>query len=89
MAKTASDFRSELGRLLTEGQRLGFVAVDINAGQLHRVVGDYPGKDHRMPVCCDVMRRTMTPADEIVFQPTRGKGPRLTVRYRLPRAPAK
>lgn len=89
MAKTANDFRSELVRLLTEGEKLGFVAVDINAGQLHRVVGHYPGKDHRMPVCCGVMRSTMTPADEIVVQPVRGKGPRLTVRYRLPRPTAK
>ena len=85
MAKTADDFRTELERLLAEGQRLGFVAVDINAGQLHRNVGDYPGKDHRMPVCCSVMRRTMTSADQVVDQPARGQGPRLTVRYRLPR----
>ena len=85
MAKAAGDFRNELDRLFTEGERLGFVAVDINAGQLHRQVGGYPGDDHRMPVCCDVMRRAMTPTDEIVAQPARGKGPRLTIRYRMPR----
>jgi len=89
MAKTANDFRNELVRLLTEGEKLRFVAVDINAGQIHRSVGGYPGTDHRMPVCCDVMRSTMTPEDEIVVQPARGKGPRLTVRYRLPRPTVK
>jgi len=71
MPKSARNFRNELDRLLTAGQRLGFVAVDINAGKLHRAVGGYPGKNHRMPVCCDVMRRAMNPTDGVVVQPAR------------------
>ena len=89
MAKSAADFRDQLLRLLGEGSALGFVAVEINAGRLHRLVGGYPGASHRMPVCCDVMRRAMTPGDEVVFQPPRGNGARLTVRYRLPRPKGK
>ena len=85
MSASADDFRRELSKLLAAGAGLGFVAVDVNAGKLHRIVGDYPGPNHRMPVCCDVMRQTMAAGDEVVTQPPRGKGPRLTIRYQLPR----
>ena len=85
MTKTADDFQKELLRLLAEAENLGFVAVDINAGKLHRVVGEYPDKIHRMPMCCATMRRTMTTSDEIVAQPASGNGASLTVRYLLPR----
>lgn len=85
MIPTAANFRAELSKLLTSGSDLGFVAVDVNAGKLHRLVGGYPGPGHRMPVCCDVMRQAMAPGDEVVAQPPQGKGPRLTIRYRLPR----
>ncbi len=85
MTKSAANFRNQLSRLLAEGAALGFVAVEVNAGRLHRLVGDYPGAGHRMPVCCGAMRRAMAPGDEVVFQPPRGKGARLTIRYRLPR----
>lgn len=59
--------------------------VDISAGQVHRLVGGYPGPDHRMPVCCKVLRRAMAPGDVVVAQPPSGMGASLTIRYRLPR----
>lgn len=89
MTTTTNDFRNELVRMLAKAQTFGFIAVDINAGQIHRRVGDYPGKGHRMPACCAAMLSTMTPDDEIVVQPPSGRGARLTIRYRLPRPPAK
>jgi 5-methylcytosine-specific restriction protein A len=48
-------------------------------------VGGYPGENHRMPVCCEVMRSTMAPGDQVVETPPSGKGAALTIRYRLPR----
>ena len=86
MSKKAADFQVQLVQLLTGGSMLGFVAVDINAGRLHRDVGDYPGQNHRMPVCCRVMRNAMTLADVVVAQPANGNGASLTIRYQLPRA---
>jgi len=86
MGKTTDDFYGQLSRLLTEGSNLGFAAVEVNAGQLHRLVGDYPDpKRHRMPVCCDVMLSTMALGDEVVARPPKGKGASLTIRYQFPR----
>jgi 5-methylcytosine-specific restriction protein A len=50
------------------------------------VIGGYPGAGkHRMPVCCEAMRSEKRAGDEIVFEPPKGKGASLTIRYRLPR----
>lgn len=85
MNPTAEDFRRELHRQLAHAQASGADYVKINAGELHRDVGGYPGIDHRMPVCCEVMTSTMEDGDKIIDQPPKGKGARLTIRYRLPR----
>ena len=81
----AADFRAILGVILRGAERAGRSYVDINSGQLHRDVGGYPGPDHRMPVCCQVMRDAMRIGDEIVTVPPKGNGASLTIRYRLPR----
>ena len=74
-----------LTEALSAGEELGFSAVELTAGNLHRRVGGYPGNDHRMPVCCEVMRKAMGTNDEILSAPPRGDGATLTIRYRLPR----
>jgi len=86
MPRTAAEFRAQLDKLLSAASKLEFVAVEVNAGKLHRMVGGYPGPTHRMPMCCEAMRSRMTKADAIVTQPPRGNGASLTVRYRLPRS---
>lgn len=84
MSKAAGDFRTTLRQLLDEASRLGFVAVEINAGRLHRLVGGYPSTNHRMPGCCNVMRGEMKEGDVVVAEPPSGRGASLTIRYRLP-----
>jgi 5-methylcytosine-specific restriction protein A len=60
--------------------------IEVNAGQLHRIVGGYPGSHHRMPTCCKVMKAAMMPsADYIVASPLKGMGASLTIRYAIPR----
>jgi hypothetical protein len=63
--------------------------IEINAGELHRVVGGYPpgaGHTHSMPSCCNAMRAELSRGNaEIVFETKSGVAPALTVRYRLPR----
>ena len=85
MAPNAEEFRRALAELLAAGAELGFAAVDVTAGALHRNVGAYPGTDHRMPMCCQIMREAMTSGDVIVNEPPSGSGATLTIRYRLPR----
>jgi hypothetical protein len=83
---TAEEFRRELDALLDEaGSRVRRV-VEVTSGDLHRGVGGYPGPNHRMPVCCQVMRERMGKDDVVVRQPPSGQGATLTIRYQLGRA---
>lgn len=82
---TAVDFRAELEAQISRAQKQGRPHVEINAGELHRVVGGYPGSAiHSMPVCCDVMRkRAREMSSDPIFEPPSGKGASLTIRYRF------
>ena len=84
MTPTSEDFERVLARMLRGASRVGFVAVEVNAGILHRIIGGYPGQHHRMPICCAIMRSAMRAQDEVVASPPKGKGASLTIRYRLP-----
>jgi 5-methylcytosine-specific restriction protein A len=59
--------------------------VELNAGDIHRIVGGYPGPDNRMPICCAVMYRLMKQGDVVVYAPPKGKGASLTIRYAVPK----
>lgn len=85
VAPRTFDFTLDLSRYFNRAKDQGLQYVDVNAGDIHRSVGGYPGKDHRMPRCCDVMRAAMRKGDEILAAPPRGDGSSLTIRYRLPR----
>lgn len=82
---TADEFRLELSALLAGAQRNSAQYVDINAGDLHRRLGGYPGSSHQMPTCCSVMDAERRTGDIVLSSPPSGKGASLTVRYRLPR----
>ena len=86
MPKTRDDFSSALRDMFNNAEETGEKEIEITASKLHSEVGDYPdGKLHRMPVCCGVMKKEMKAGDRIVDQPRGGIGPRLTIRYKLPR----
>ena len=59
--------------------------IEVHAGELHREVGVYPGKDYRMPVCCVLMLKEMRQGDLILSQPPKAKWANLTILYKLPR----
>jgi len=82
---TMDQFRSELRLQLHEAEVRGLPYVEINSGALHRKLGGYPEKPHRMPSCCKVMYAEQKAGDEIVSRPPKGNGASLTIRYRLPR----
>lgn len=85
MSISAETFRLALRETLRVSEDLGLVAIELNSGNFHRRIGGYPGADHRMPVCCDVMRAEMTAMDSIVAEPESGKGASLVIRYVFPR----
>jgi 5-methylcytosine-specific restriction protein A len=81
----ADEFRAELKARLEHGVERGAPFVEISSGDLHRAVGGYPGTNHRMPICCEVMYAEMAARDELVSAPPKGKGATLNIRYHLPR----
>jgi len=84
-APKAGDFRNALRVSFEEAEHNGLSHIDVQAGNLHRQVGGYPGANHRMPICCDAMRAIMTPGDRILDAPPSRRGASLTIRYKLPR----
>lgn len=81
-----NDFRAELAAQLARATQQKRSHAEINAGELHRVIGGYPGPDHDMPPCCNVMKEAFDASrDEIVHEPPKGLGASLTIRYALPR----
>ena len=83
---TAENFKHELFQMMAEAQNAGKEFVEINAGELHGRVGEYPGRKHRMPNCCQVMtgQLNLEYGDTVVAEPPSGQGSILTIRYRLP-----
>ena len=82
---TKEDFRAELLAQLGRAMQQGRAHVEINAGELQRTLGDYPGTDHHMSAACNAMREARTAQDTVIFQPPSGNGAALTIRYELPR----
>jgi len=87
MIPMVKDFQKALEETFQEHEHKGHKHVDVRAGELHRRVGGYPGPNHRMPVCCDVMLRNMRPDDGVLQAPPKGRGASLEIRYVLPRQP--
>jgi len=82
---TKAHFKAALNDLLSKAYKRNSAYLDVSSGGLHRIVGQYPGRNHRMPLCCDVMRSAMKQHDEILSTPPRGNGASLTIRYYLDR----
>ncbi len=85
-----ADFRDELNAQIERATKQGRPHIEVNAGELHRVVGGYPPKagepQHSMPSCCEAMRQEYRRGNaEVVHQTESGNAPALTIRYNLPR----
>lgn len=84
-APTNEDFQKELENIFGYAATKQLISITVNSGNLHRIVGQYPGPDHRMPVCCNVMEKNMKSEDEIISSPPKGQGASLEIRYKFPR----
>lgn len=81
----SSVFQSELKLQLALAAARGAPSVVINSGELHRAVGGYPGRNHRMPMCCETMYAEKRKGDRVISSPPKGKGASLSIEYTLPR----
>ncbi len=83
---TAADFRRELAGLFEAAANVGRGTIVVRSGDLHRAVGGYPGRNHRMPMCCGVMYAEMVEGvDELLSAPPSGQGASVAIEYLLPR----
>ncbi|MCX5855932.1 MAG: hypothetical protein NTZ24_15420 [Deltaproteobacteria bacterium] len=81
----SQDFQTYLESLLKLAENEGKSLFIIESGDLHRQVGGYPGPNHRMPICCEVMYSMMQQGDQILYAPPKGRGASLKIQYQIPR----
>lgn len=55
--------------------------IELTSGNINREIGGYPGRNDNMPSCCDAMREFMIKGDIIIYEPNKGKGASLSIRY--------
>jgi 5-methylcytosine-specific restriction protein A len=81
----SEDFQAALDKIFEESMRNKLKSITVVSGELHRKVGGYPGSNHRMPICCSVMKKNIKKDDKIIYEPPSGKGATLKIEYKLPR----
>jgi hypothetical protein len=81
----AQDFLAALQERFVRAGKYGHPHIDVQSADLHREVGRYPGPDHRLSICCAVMRQAMRDADKVLQETPSGQGASLLIRYMLPR----
>ena len=83
MVPNNDDFQKGLDQMLETARNRGATSTVVKAGDLHRLVGGYPGPDHRIPVCCGVMRKNMKESDKVLPNALKKDGATFQVRYNL------
>jgi 5-methylcytosine-specific restriction protein A len=81
MIPSAWDFQNQLTAILNGARGNGKSYVDIKSGNLHKKAGGYPNSNHRMGVCCEVMKRMMRAGDSVLSESPSGQGATLLIRY--------
>ena len=66
---TTEEFCEEAEAQIARAARQGRPHVEINAGELHRIVSP---DQNRHPMACNALRQLMGPADEVVYEPQLG-----------------
>lgn len=80
---TRKDFQKCLNAILDKARNNGKSSIVVQSKELHKMVGGYPAKNHRMPVCCSVMRDRMQKGDKILPNLLKKDGASLQIHYLL------
>lgn len=83
MLPVKKDFDAKINELKSISRKNGESFLKMTSKELHIIVGGYPRKNHRMPICCDAMYDAMQTGDEIIHAPPKGKGASLSIKYFL------
>ena len=83
------DFEAEIAAQIVRADKQGRPHIEINAGEVHRMVGGdppKPGGNHAMTSCCNAMWNEFSKGrGEVIFRSRTGQSASLTLRYYLPR----
>lgn len=82
---TQDDFLQEASAQISRAGHQRRAHVEINAGELHRVLSGYPTHSHRMASACAALRSLIREGDQVIAEPQSGFGASYTVRFALPR----
>lgn len=84
-APTKSDFEQALNNEQQKARSEGKTSLTITARDLHVIVGGYPGKNHRMSTCSDVMHSFLKKGygGRVLSGPEKGRGASLRIIYYL------
>lgn len=80
-----NDFELAIEDQFREAEKAGKDFIDLAARDIHRGAGGKSARDHRMHTCCRAMWNFLEDGDEVLYSPPKRHGPRLEIRYRLPR----
>lgn len=82
MTPNRQDFQKCLDIILEIARNNNLSSIDVKASEIHRLVGHYPNQgDHRIPVCCSVMRDTMKETNKELPNSLKNDGATMTIRY--------
>jgi hypothetical protein len=76
---SGEDFQQELDRILSQAHEKGERYIEVNSIDLHHRVGGYPGYEHKMDLCHEVMKKNKKKHDTIYGEIT--PGDQLRVKY--------
>jgi hypothetical protein len=83
MPPTAWEFQNRLMAILNSARKGGKPYIDVDAGRLHKQVAGYLNSRHRLPVCCEVMKRMMRAGDLVLKESESKQGRKLLIRYNV------
>lgn len=84
MSLTIENFKEFIQLVIEYNERINNTEVIIKSGDIHRLLWEYPGNNHRMKSCCDAMYSIANQYNhEIMSSPIKGNGASLKIKYNL------
>lgn len=84
---TMDDVRDELRSMLARAEARGAKSVEITASEL-QIAAFGSSSANRPKMCVEAMYQLLQKDDELLYAPPSGYGPRVKIRFRLPRRSA-
>ena len=82
MPPNNQDIKRCVEGILEIAKNNNLTSIVVSAKDIHKIIGDYPG-NHRIPMVCDVMRKTMPETYEELPNNLKKDGASFKIRYHL------